>query len=187
MPPQPVFPRPRLTVKVHDGNDENGVASDLVNDPVGELVGSAAAGSRGEWRPSLRVLKNSLDGAVHFLGEPGTKPFFLAIVNRRWLRPTRLGQAPETQPPCQGFGLLIASNASPEETVLISPLSNASMRSSASCAHSPSMIGSEGESRLDSRRSASCARAGGGSDNASSTISVLFFDITWRPFTASVL
>jgi len=80
MRPEPVFPRSWFAVKVHYGNDENRVASDVVNDPLGELVGSAAAGSRGEGRPSLRVLKNSLDGPVYFLGEPGTKPFFLAIV-----------------------------------------------------------------------------------------------------------
>ena len=79
-------------MKVHDGNDERDVASDLVNDPVGEPVGSAAAGSRGERRPRFRILKDSLDSAVYFLGESGTESLFLVIVIGDSFRQLGLGR-----------------------------------------------------------------------------------------------
>ena len=53
---EPAFPRRGFTVEMHDRNDEHSITSNLINDALGELVRSAAAGPRGEQRPGFGIL-----------------------------------------------------------------------------------------------------------------------------------
>jgi len=60
-------------MKVHYRNDKHIVVSDLIDDPVGEPIRSAAAGSFGEWRPGFGVLEDSFESSFHLLGELPTE------------------------------------------------------------------------------------------------------------------
>jgi hypothetical protein len=63
--PEPAFPCSGFAMKVHDGNDMYDVASQIWSmTPVVELVGSAAAGSRGERGAGFGILKSSLDSVA---------------------------------------------------------------------------------------------------------------------------
>jgi len=64
-------------MKVHQCNDEQNVASHLIDDSVREPVRSATAGSLGEGRPGFGVLKDSFDRSPDFLGELRTETRFL--------------------------------------------------------------------------------------------------------------
>ena len=67
-------------MKVHQCNDEQNVTSRLIDDSVGEPVGSAAASSLGEGRPGFGVLKDSFESSFYFLGELRTEAGLLRIV-----------------------------------------------------------------------------------------------------------
>jgi hypothetical protein len=164
-------------MKVHDRNNEQNIAPDLINDSIGKPVGSAASGSLRNQRPSFRVLKDSLDGTLYFFGELEAERVFLRFVVGNAVYELSLGGSEKLN--ChRGLEPPSAPKASSAETALISPRSNASIRSSASAAHSASIRPAGEESRLVRRRSASSALSAGGSDKASSKTSAPLFDMT---------
>jgi len=67
-------------MKVHDCDNEQKIAPHLINNSVRESIGSAAAGTSRDGRPSVGVLKYSLDGALYFLNELGAESFSLGFV-----------------------------------------------------------------------------------------------------------
>jgi len=164
---EPGPPAPGFTMKMHDCDDEHKIATHLISNSVRESVGSAAASTSRDGRPGFRIFQYSLNGALYFFSELGAEACLLSLVigDRLLKFSMRWGQKPDFH---HGFTRPAASKASLAETVLISPRSNASIRSSASAAHRASMRSTGEASRLLSRRSASSARSAGGNDKASS-------------------
>jgi len=116
---------------MHDCNDEKGIASDLVNDPVRESVGRAAAGSPRQQRPCLRVLQDAVDGALHFRRKLVPESRSLGLVVPDGFRELDAGgdEKFNVHSLCR---LPISSKTSLAAIVGISPRSKASSRSSAS-------------------------------------------------------
>jgi len=167
-------------MKVHDRNNEQNIAPHLTNNSVGEPVGSAAACTPRDRRPSFGELKDPLDGAFYLFGELGAESLISGLVIGNGLNELGLGGG-EKLDYHYGLDPPAASKASSAETASISPRSNASIRSSASAAHIPSIRPPGDASRLVSRRSASSARSSGGSDKASSRTSAPLFDMSHPP------
>jgi len=67
-------------MKVHDCDNEQKIAPHLINNSVRESIGSAAAGTSRDGRPSLRVFEYSLNGALYFFSELGAESFFLGLI-----------------------------------------------------------------------------------------------------------
>ena len=69
-----------LTMKMHNGNDEQDVASDLINDSIWKAHCPAAPCSLGDQRPSFRIFDNSDDGCLDLIRELKTKAVRLSVI-----------------------------------------------------------------------------------------------------------
>ena len=106
-------------MKVLNGNNQNGVISDLINQAVRETVRSATADAFGEWIPSIRILKDSLHGPLDLRGELVTETFTLKIVIGHGLDEFGFGRIEKIDP--HGFCRLILSNTRIAGVALIFP------------------------------------------------------------------
>jgi hypothetical protein len=65
---------------MHHGNNKQHIVSHLVNNSIRKPIGAAAASPFRKPVPGLRVLKNSLNSALHFDGKIQTQSLLSRVV-----------------------------------------------------------------------------------------------------------
>jgi hypothetical protein len=86
-------------VQVHHADDEDDLAADLVDHPVGESVRPAAAGALRQGLPRLGKLADALERPLDFDRELESEPFALGIQIGDGLTELRLGGGDERDGP----------------------------------------------------------------------------------------
>lgn len=151
-------------------DDENPVATDLIDHAVGKPVGEATSCAFGKLGPSLRMIQDAVDGVQDFGRELVAQVGSLLVIEFDCFFKFDSGRLKNAELRHRVFVFRSPRKTALPVTTLISPRSYASMRLSTSSTHSLSIALCLGRLRLSSSLSASCARDRGGNDKAWSMI-----------------
>jgi len=149
----------------------------LVNNTVRKFLSSAAARTFGQRSPRLWKLKDSFQRAFNFFCKIIAQSSFLLVVVIDSFFEFLFGNGQKFDLHRDDFPRIL-SKTSFAGLAPISPRSYASIRSSTSSAHNPSMDWSGGNSKLDRSFSIKSARSFGESDKASENIFSAVSDMT---------
>ncbi len=119
---------------MHNGYNDNQVFTYLVNHCIRETVSEAATSTVRQRTPCMGIIQDAVDGTIHLIGEFKSKARTVSVIEINRSFKLRLGyfQYPELH------RRLIRSRDSSSDKAAILPLSNASMRCSASLAQAVS-------------------------------------------------